>query len=225
MEKISVVIPSYNEEEDTLAKSVQSLNHDAVIEVIIVESGEKTVSELFLKANPKVKYIQSENNSRALQMNEGACIAEGGFLLFMHADSSLSVTCIDEALDILKDKRFLTVSFNLRFDSKRKIYRLLEFGVRLRNFLFRLPFGDQCYFLRKEDFLSVAGFDAVPILEDVKFIEKQKKRGRVRIAASCVTTLPRRYEERGAVRTSLKNYMIIIMYYLKFSLDFIARFY
>jgi rSAM/selenodomain-associated transferase 2 len=220
MEKISVIIPSYNEKKETLLKCVRSLSHDAVAEIIIAQSGEGDLSV----DDPKVKFIRSER-SRPVQMNKGAQISTGGILLFMHADSSLDAACIDEALQILKNEKISMGAFSLKYDDEKRRYRVLEFGVRLRNRIFNLPYGDQCYFLRRDGFLSAGGFDEVPILEDVRFVKKLKRRGGVKIATSSVTTSPRRYEKNGFIKNILKNYFIMLLYNLRFSPRFIARFY
>lgn len=220
MEKISVIIPSYNEKKETLLKCTQSLDHDAVAEIIIAPVGEGE----FSADDPKVRLIRGER-SRPAQMNKGAQTSTGDILLFMHADSVLEPACIDEALLILKNEKVSMGAFSLKYDNEKTRYRVLEFGVRLRNRVFNLPYGDQCYFLRRDDFFSAGGFDELPILEDVRFVKKLKKKGKLKIATSSVTTSPRRYEKNGFIKNILKNYLIMLLYNLRFSPRFIKKFY
>jgi rSAM/selenodomain-associated transferase 2 len=225
MKKISVIIPSYFEKEETILKAIKTLEHKKVLEIIIVESGTRAFSYKFLNSDPKIKAIQCKVRSRAHQMNEGAKESRGDFLLFMHADTLLSESCIDEALTLFNDENISLVSFYLKFDGNSKRLRFVERGAHIRNLFFRLPFGDQCFFVWRGDFAHVNGFDEVPILEDVKFVEKLKKIGLIKIARAHVTTSARRYEEKGVLRTSLRNYFIMILYYLGVPLSSLKRLY
>lgn len=223
MKSISVIIPSYNEAEETLRRTMKSLEHDMVHEVIIVDRGDKRPSAAFFDEHPKVVYLRGSEQSRAVQLNEGAISSACDYLLFIHADTVLSASCIDEALGIIAEEGVKAVSFGLIFDSDKTVYRLLEYGVALRNFLFCIPYGDQCYFIKKRDYLMLEGFDEIPILEDVKFVEKIKKAGKLKIASSYVTTSARRHEKNGAIKTSLRHYYIMILYYLGFDPERLAK--
>ncbi len=222
MGTISVIIPSNNENEETLKRCLLSLSHDAVREIIIVECGERASFGGFLDDNPKVKMVRSAK-SRAVQMNAGADTATGDLLLFTHADSVLAPGGIDEAAAAIDHDNTSLVSFRLRFNSPRMIYRLLEFGVDLRNLFLKIPYGDQSYLVRRVDYDAVDGFDAVQVLEDVTFVAKLKKRGEVKIVSAAVNTSPRRYERAGVIRTFLRNLRIMVLYYIGFSPAMIAR--
>lgn len=234
MSRVSVIIPAFNESEETLGKTVDSFSgaSEHVAEIIIVEavsapSGHPPdyplqISSTFIN-NPKVRTVKSYIRSRAVQMNIGAKEATGDVLLFVHADSQVSGRCVCDGLCALDEDGTAVISFSLRFDSERMSLRIIEHLVRVRNFFFTLPFGDQCYMVSRERFFEVGGFDEVPILEDVKLIEKLKRKGRVRILPAHVTTSARRYEERGVFSTYIRHLTIMLLYWLGVSTESLSK--
>ncbi len=223
MEQISVIIPSYNETEETLAKCVRSVEqHAAVCEVIIVEGA--NYNDSFITTHPKARLLRAEK-SRALQMNKGADAAAGALLLFLHADSFLEPGAIEQGLKCLDVDSVSLVSFDLKFDGDRRAFRLVESGTRFRNRISNTPYGDQCYLVRRDDFFAVGGFAPVPILEDVKFVADMKKLGRVKICPASVVTSARRYDKKGIIKTYLTNRLVMLLYYLRVSPKFIKKIY
>ncbi len=238
MEDISVIIPSYNETEETLAKCVRSVEqHAAVCEVIIVEVSKSSpplmggdigeganCNDDFITTHPKARFLRAEK-SRALQMNCGAEAALGELFLFIHADSFLESGAIEQGLKCLDVDSVSLVSFDLKFDGDGRAFRLVESGTRFRNRISNTPYGDQCYLVRRDDFFAVGGFAPVPILEDVKFVVKMKKLGRVEICSASVFTSVRRYEKKGIIKTYLTNRLVMLLYYLRVSPWFIKKIY
>src|SRR5687767_11149429 len=86
---ISVIIPVYNEE-GVIGKTVRYLKsvsrHDVIKEIIVVDGGssDNSVNEANMAG---ARVIGSPRKGRAAQMNEGARVAEGNILYFVHADS------------------------------------------------------------------------------------------------------------------------------------------
>src|SRR4030095_12113012 len=90
--------------------------------------------------------------------------------------------------------------------------RFVEAGVRLREKLFGLPYGDQAIFVWKAIFQEVGGYPEVKILEDVLFIEKIKKESRLLSYPMQALTPPRRWEEAGYLKTTLVNWATMIQW-------------
>ena len=75
-----------------------------------------------------------------------------------------------------------------------------------------MPYGDQAIFIRAELFRKVGGYPNLPIMEDFELIRKLRRRGRISLASSSVTTSARRWEALGPVRTTLVNQIVVLAY-------------
>jgi len=62
-------------------------------------------------------------------------------------------------------------------------------------------------------------------MEDVEFIRRLRKIGKLVFIPKPVVTSPRRYETLGPVRTALRNKLTLFGYYLGIPPDRLARFY
>lgn len=203
---ISVIIPTYNEEEN-ITSLLQSFNYNDNCEVIIVDGGssDKTVE---LAAKFPVKILKS-GNGRAKQMNVGANHARGDILLFLHADCILEDGSIGKIKDSIKDG-FIAGCLRHKIVSSRMIYRFIEFSGDLRARLYKVFYGDQAIFVKKDCFFKLGGYDDVELFDDVMFSKKLRKAGRICILDKNVYTQPRRWENQGVLRTTFINWTLTL---------------
>ncbi|MCA1980288.1 MAG: hypothetical protein LDL10_01995, partial [Calditerrivibrio sp.] len=95
------------------------------------------------------------------------------------------------------------------------VYRILEFFVTLRTKLFKLPYGDQTIFIKKDSLVKIGGIAKIPLLEDIELIKRCKKnRLKFYFSRYHSITSPRRWEKMGVLKTTLKNLFILILYKL-----------
>ena len=160
---------------------------------------------------------------RGVQLNAGAGAASGRWLWFVHADSQLPAGWFEcfEALDPQKD--LLGGAFAFRLDSEAWQARWLERAVAARVRLFGLPYGDQGIFVRRGVFTSMRGFLPIPLMEDVEFVRRLKRQGRVVHLSEGLVTSPRRWEQRGWLRQSLSNLETLVLYFAGVSPERLAR--
>ena len=225
---ISVIIPVFNEEsiiENTLKQFLKWSN----LEVIVVDGGSKdktieVVNKISL-ANKQIKLIISNKLGRANQMNYGSAIATGNILLFLHADTVLPTNYQQTIQNILEKKEIIIGAFKLKIDGKKKSLRLIETMVNLRSRLLSLPYGDQAFFITKDNFNRLGGFTDLPIMEDFDFIQRSKRYGKIAISNSMVVTSARRWQKIGVIKTTIINQLIIIGYLLKISPHKLRKFY
>ena len=85
--------------------------------------------------------------------------------------------------------------------------------MNLRTRWLRSPLGDQAQFASRAAFEELGGYPEWPILEDLEFIRRLKRLGRVTILAPAVSTSARRFEDEGIARTLLRNWLIFALYY------------
>jgi hypothetical protein len=107
--------------------------------------------------------------------------------------------------------------------------KLTEFVTNLRSSYLQLPYGDQCYFLKKETFIGMGGFPSIPMMEDFEFVrqiqKKSTKKDAVRILSVSAVTSGRRWKKLGLIKNTLLNQAFIIGYLFGISPATIASLY
>jgi hypothetical protein len=216
---ITVVIPTLNEA-PWVRGAVESVAAGAS-EVIVVDGGSSdgTVAE----AGSAGARVIAGRPGRASQMEAGARGALGDWLVFLHADTRLEDGWSD-ALHSL-EAPFVAGAFRFRLDSPRARYRLVEMAVRLRCASLGLPYGDQAIFVRRDAFVGCGGFGDVPILEDVDLVRRVRRHGRLAFPAPHAVTSARRWEEHGFLRTTLLNWLVVVLGSAGFPRGRLARLY
>jgi rSAM/selenodomain-associated transferase 2 len=212
--RLSVIIPCLNEEKRLLdcIRSAQRLNP---FEVIVVDGGsrDRTVE---LAEREGARVIKT-SRGRGIQLQEGASASKGEILLFLHADS-----VIKEDIDLKAYIRdgFIGGFFKLRFDDPSLSFRLIEFFANMRSRLFKLPYGDQAIFVKKEVFQKIGGFRPYPFLEDIDLVLRLRKMGKLISLDIPVVVSPRRLK-RGfpfsPILLSIRNVIIVLLYILGIS--------
>jgi rSAM/selenodomain-associated transferase 2 len=203
--EITVVIPTLNEA-DSISGAVESVAGGAG-EVIVADGGSSDATVAAARS-AGARVIRAPRG-RAAQMEAGARVASAEWLVFLHADTRLE-SGWDEALLGL-DTRFVGGAFRFGLDSGRARYRLVEAAVRARCAVLGLPYGDQALFARRDAFVACGGFGDVPILEDVDFVRRLRRRGALAFLGVRAVTSPRRWEQSGFVRTTLLNWLVVAL--------------
>lgn len=219
---ISVIIPALDEAGALPAVFAALRSQEPPLEILVIDGGSRDDTCQVATAEPGVRVFASERG-RATQMNAGARVAEGEILWFLHADCWPEPGAAAAIRRAMQDPRVSIGAFRFRLDGAHPLYRVYEFGVWLRTLLFRLPFGDQGLFLRRELFAEIGGYEAIPLFEDVRLVRAARRRGRMARVSMALPTSARRYEERGVVRTTLLNYKLMLMEKLGTSPEELAR--
>ena len=223
---ISIIIPVIHEGK-RIQDAIRRLNAGMAghpYEIIVVD-GEPNGSTISRIADPDVKKLSSLPG-RAVQMNTGAANASGSILLFLHCDTKLPPKAYDVVYEIIYAKKMDLGAFNLCIDSNRFWFRMIERTASLRSRLTRIPYGDQGFFMRKTLFKEMGGFSLLPIMEDVDFMQRVKRKNKkLFIAKECVKTSPRRWKKEGLFYTTLRNWILMVLYLAGVSPERLARFY
>lgn len=188
--KISIIIPVYNEEKtiEKLLKTLEPLKGRC--EILFVDGGstDKTL-ELLGEEYP---VIHSEKG-RAKQMNLGAQQSTGEVLFFLHCDSEVPATALEEIEAVMKNHR--AGCFGIAFHS----WNFFMFTCRvISNHRIKdrkVMFGDQGIFVERELFFEAGMFPNLPIMEDYQFSLTLKELGiRLGITKHRIYTSARRFE-------------------------------
>ncbi|HYN22967.1 MAG TPA: TIGR04283 family arsenosugar biosynthesis glycosyltransferase [Thermoanaerobaculia bacterium] len=224
--RLAIIVPTLNEE-GTLRRNLPSaLSH---ADEVVVSDGGSTDGTIEVARSLGARVV-SGPACRGGQLNRGAAAAlatEADALLFLHADSVLPENAgrsVKEAVAAGAPGG----AFLIRFDHDGFVYRLGASVVNLRTRWAFLPLGDQAQFTTRDSFRELGGFREWPILEDVDFAKRMRRRwGRRRLAviASPVVTSSRRFAAQGPLRTVLLNWLLWILFALGASPHRLARLY
>jgi rSAM/selenodomain-associated transferase 2 len=219
-DRIAIVVPTLDEEATLRATLENAVPHCGELIVADGGSSDRTV-EIAERCGARVVRGPA---GRGAQLNAGARAATLPVLLFVHADTALPAGAAAAVCRGI-DAGAVGGGFRVRFDSPRRSMRLGERLVNLRTRALRLPLGDQAQFATHAAFAAVGGFREWPILEDLDFIRRLKRHGRLAVAPLAVSTDARRFHRRGIARTVATNWLIWGLFFAGVSPLRLARLY
>ncbi|MBQ8822687.1 MAG: glycosyltransferase family 2 protein [Lachnospiraceae bacterium] len=190
MEKVSVIIPTYNRA-STLLRAVNSVLQQSYsdIEVIIVDDGSTDNTAEIIRdiRDERVKYIKMEQNGGAsVARNEGVKVAEGDIIAFQDSDDAWKRDKLEKQICYLKaHPEFSMVYCAYNMHGRESSYIVptelaLEGDLEGDIFpwlLMRNSVGTPTMVMYKECFADIGGFDStLKALEDwdmaIRFAEK-----------------------------------------------------
>lgn len=223
---LSVIIPVLNEAQiiNTTIDHLGRLNFTGDLEVIVAD-GDSQGSTINAIKHPGVKKVISKTG-RGAQMNNGAAIAGGDILLFLHADTLLGPDALNQIVATIQNPEVVGGAFDLEIGCDKKMYRWIEAAASIRSRLTGIPYGDQAIFIKKRCFERLGGFKEIPLMEDVELMRRIKKNSlKIRFVRQKVRTASRRWEKEGIVYCTLRNWILITLYLLGISPEKLKKFY
>jgi len=229
---ISVIIPTLNEEQTIMA----TLAHTAALgfdELIVVDGGSLDQTPVLVESYRRRTQSPAQSpvrlvtalSGRARQMNEGAKASRGEILLFLHADTQLpgdAKTIIDTTL---ADQRMVGGRFDVRFDRPSMWGTIISRMMNWRSRLSGIATGDQALFVRRPVFEQMGGFADMPLMEDIDFSRRLKRKGATAALTATVTTSFRRWERHGPLRTILLMWALRFLYWIGISPSHLLEWY
>lgn len=209
--KISIIIPVLNEEV-ALASTLQQLQYlrQHGHEIIVVDGGSKDNTFMLAQNTADVAIVSKPG--RAIQMNNGADIASGDVLLFLHADTVLP-DLVETILQQIGQTEWFWGRFDVRLSSNRFVYRIIEAMMNLRSRLSSIATGDQAIFISQSLFRQVSGFPEIALMEDIALSLRLKSITRPICLKQKVITSSRRWEKKGVVSTVLLMWKLRLYYF------------
>ena len=248
---LSIVIPVRGDAE-ALSCLLAQLPPQPGVQLIVTATGGKDESiasaqrwRAIEASRPDVVWVYGPPG-RGGQLNAGAARAEGRWLWFVHADSTLPAgfpalfrqfdagglePSVDSERQPASPARAAGAarpavvggSFRFALDSAAWQARVWERGVALRVAVLGLPYGDQGLFVRRAVFERMGGFRPIPLMEDVEFVGRLKREGRILHLKVKIVTSARRWEREGWWRRTSRNLSLLALYYVGISPEHLAR--
>ncbi len=215
---IAVIIPVLNEQ-DALPSLLNALLPLRFEEVILVDgnSQDRTieVAKTCLKTlcHPYYRII-SGPKGRATQMNAGAAQATADILLFLHADTQLPNNAKNIIELALSNSQGVGGRFDVRFPQDQGYAWMVSRMMNHRSRLSGICTGDQAMFVRRAVFESMGGFADMPLMEDIEFSRRLKRKGAIVALRETVITSFRRWEQQGPLRTILRMWILRFFYWV-----------
>lgn len=237
---LSIIIPTLNEEA-SLKRTLNCLMflNPAPWEIILVDGGSNDNTVSIAKEYP-IKVIETDRIGRSVQMNQGASVAQGDILCFLHGDTLVPddlVTIIEQVLSdvAIAGGGFISLMSGLM---------VTRWTVSLHNYLktyyapllfhplaffcqgLRILFGDQVIFCRKADFKRCGGFDeTLPIMEDADLCLRLNKFGRIYLVNRVVQSSDRRVVKWGVLKATMIYLYIGFLWGFGVKGTYLKRFY
>ncbi len=211
LDRVSVIIPALNEERH-IAETLRAVGQSPRHEVIVVDGGSTDATAG--RAKEAGASVLASKPGRAGQMNAGAARAEGGALLFLHADTLLPPGWAEVVHRTLRVPGVAAGAFGFRLAGSFVGKSLVEWVTGFRSRWLQRPYGDQGLFLPRAVFEELGGFADLPIMEDYEFLARLRRRGRILTVGEPALTSARRWEKLGVLRTTLRNQWMLAGYHL-----------
>ena len=157
---------------------------------------------------------------RAVQMNCGASVATGDYLVFLHADTRLPPGADKLVAASLRSHAW--GRFDVEIEGRHPLLKVVAWSMNLRSRLSGIATGDQAIFVRRAAF---PGFPEIALMEDVAFCRRMKRLGPPACRRETVLTSGRRWETRGVLRTILLMWRLRLMYFLGADPEDLSRIY
>lgn len=219
---VSVIIPTLNEA-GTIERTLCRVRQASACEILVVDGGsEDGTAEC---ARPYVDRLVSSARGRARQMNAGAQAANGGALLFLHADTIPPEQFSELIADALADPEVVGGRFDVHVDASGWPFRMIGALMNIRSRLTGIATGDQGIFVRREVFKTIGGYPEWDIMEDLEFSRRLKRTGKIACLRARVKTSARRWQKHGVTKTILLMWGLRLCHFLGVSPAALKTFY
>jgi rSAM/selenodomain-associated transferase 2 len=222
---LSVIIPTLQAAEDLprcLASLMPGAEAGLIREVLLSDGGSRDATADIADA-AGASIIQSERG-RGKQLATGAKTARGEWLLFLHADTSLTRDWVERVRDHMANAPGKAAFFTLAFRSDHPMAKHVAARANRRAKLLGLPYGDQALLVPRSLYEETGGYKDMPLMEDVALVRAIGRR-RLSMLSAEARTSAAKSERDGWRKRSWKNAWLITRYLLGASPEKLAAAY
>jgi len=211
--KISVVIPTYNEEKN-IGKCLKVITRQTIprkeYEIIIVDWGSTDRTKKIAKQYVD-RFILQKSEGIGGARNDGVRIAKADIIATTDADCLVSGDWLEKMLNHFEDKRYVAVCGSdgpVEKDPKaRAIYFFLKNIIHFASFFHLYCLGGGNTAFRKRQFLRVGGYRNLSFSDDADLGFRLAKIGRIKYDRSIYVKLSTRRMEKQGYRKILMTWL------------------
>ena len=194
MYMLSFIIPAWNEEE-LIGKTLESIHHSAKgidYEIIVGDdASDDRTAEIAESLGAIV--VSCNNRQIGLTRNDGAKVATGDVLIFVDADTIISVTVVRETVKAIEEGAIAGGSFPVFEGRIPLLAKILTPTLRIIFRVFHIAAGAYM-FCTRESFEKAGGFDSKFFAaEEVYLSKKLHKFGKYKTINARVITSGRKF--------------------------------
>jgi hypothetical protein len=212
--KLSVIIPVFNEQDNVL-ECIKSIPNDPDIsqEIIVADGGSTDATIERIKSVSQVKLAQS-GQGRGTQIGKALQQSTGDTILVLHADCRPDPDIISRLVHSLKKNPSASGgSFHSCYESALRRFSINTFLNNLRTRVTGISFGDQAQFFRK----TVLGsrFPRFKVMEDIELSYLIKESGAMLFLPCSIHNATRTWDKRGYFRNFALVFRMSIWFVVK----------
>lgn len=176
---------------------------ELVLEVLVVDGGSRDgTPQLATLAGARVLH---DGSGRGGQLAAGVAHSAGSWLLLLHGDVRLPPGWARAITAAIAAGETSAWAFRLRIAGAGPALRLVELAVELRSRWRQLPYGDQGLLLARRLHDAAGGVAPLPLMEDLEFVQRLRRRARIGTLAPALHVNGRRWQRLGVWQTVLAN--------------------
>ncbi len=211
---LSFIVPVYEEQSeiDPCLEHISRIERSDTCEVIVVDGHDgTTIDSIGTRQFPFELRCIVVPPGRGAQLHQGALRARSQRLVFLHVDTRLPKSAVGQIERTLRN--YPAGAFDFGVETRSFGVRLIAIVSSLRNRLSRLPYGDQTHFFLRDFYHETGGYLPIPIMEDVELMKRLRRKSvSISILHSKAMNSDRRWRKEGVVRSTLRNWYILLRY-------------
>ncbi|MFD1701293.1 TIGR04283 family arsenosugar biosynthesis glycosyltransferase [Halopseudomonas phragmitis] len=223
--RLSVILPVRDEAAGIVQALLPLQELRGELEIIVVDGNSNDATRVL--AEPLADQVIVTETGRARQMNAGALLARGEWLLFLHADTRLP----EGFMQLLPlDAEANTTNhtwgrFDVRLQPSSPLLRLVAWMMNRRSRLTGVCTGDQAIFVHRTLFEQLGGYAEIPLMEDIELSKRLRRRSPPLCISTPLTTSSRRWQQHGTLPTILLMWRLRLLYWLGVAPERLAQLY
>lgn len=221
--EFSIIIPTFNEFENLKRQKhffkCVDLTH---VEIIIADSVESIDDSN--RIDEPFEYINTHVSGRAKQMNVAAKMAQGKYLIFLHADVLPPPSFLDDINECIQ-AGFKFGFFAYSFNPSSPMLNINAFFTKFDGIF--AGGGDQIHFIERQLFYALKGYnEKFCIMEDFEFIQRIKSNKiKYTIIQSKAQVSSRKYVQNSWLKVNVVNLIAFILFKLAVGPNYIKKIY